>query len=163
MRIDSIIDCAIKATDTWFATKCHNICTATISFIKIPVFMWPHLSTLSNSNLRLINNKGNSFICSQLSKLLVVSRCGLSVFNSSNWLNYYCSDCSILCFLRHNYLLCCFNTSLFFSSILVWIMLIWVLYLWQWGNRPVISRSIVSVLFIRAAKTSNWVSVTSSW
>ena len=163
MRINSIINCAVKSTDAWFATKCHNICTATIILIKIPVFMWPHLSTLSNTYLRLINYKGNAFICSQLSKLLIVSRGSLSVFHSSNWLNNDCSNCSVLCLLRHNNLFCCFNTPLLLSSIFMWIMWVWVLYLWKWCNWPVISRCMAPVWLVRAAETGNWVTVATTW
>ncbi len=64
----------IESTDASLTTECNHVGAASISVLKVPEFVTPHLTGLSHTRFSLINDERNTFVLGQLSESLVEGR-----------------------------------------------------------------------------------------
>lgn len=109
------------------------------------MLMSPHLAGAADTSLGLIHYEWYFVVDGNLSQSLVEVRSGHLVFESSNWLNYDCSNI----FLRISS--CLHNVpdfieaAVLLSSVLVLELSHWVLHLWERCSGPVIGGNFLEI------------------
>lgn len=160
MRVCSVFSRAEETTHTCVAWKSDYICGSSISLVKVPIFVRPHFAWWADTYAWLINNERDSFVLSNLPQPFVECRCCRIIAKDCNWLNndrsYVCASCSSLC----NYVLSCFNASIFLSLVFGFVLRVGIFNAWQGCNWPLIGRyTSINNLLIWAAQSCKTVAM----
>lgn len=81
-----------ESADASLATEGDNIGRTTVSFLEVPVFVAPHLTSLAHTRLRLVHDEGNSLALSQVAEPLVEGGSRAAHIHARYWLDDNCSD-----------------------------------------------------------------------
>jgi len=90
--VDSVVESAVETGDATVAAEGHDVSTAAVVRIQVPVLVGPHLAAGANTDFALVNNERNSVGGSQLSELLVVQGRSLFVSEARDRLNNNSAD-----------------------------------------------------------------------
>jgi len=143
--VQSVVERAVETTDATFAAKGHDVRTAAVIFVEVPVLVGPHLSACSHPSTSLIHDERNSFTGTDASDFLVEDWSCLSILVRSHGLNDHGTHifASIaLCFHRT---FKSRNAPLLFSLVGLLVVRIRVRQLGQRRDGPVVGRYITVV------------------